>query len=243
MFTLTFDASWWLALVFVVDLVVRVLAIIVVPRNRRPSSATAWLLAIYFIPLIGVFLFLLIGNPRLPRKRRRKQQRLNEYIHDTSSHLDFGTLRPHAPGVVHRTGDPQPQPRRHAPRGRQRGPSHPGLSGEPRRDGRRHPRGRALCARRVLHPPDGCLDRQLLPGARRGGGPRRHGPGAAGPLGQPRQAVLPQDIEAARRLGRALAPHAPGAAVQGRSISGPTCATTASCSSWMAPSPSWARRT
>ena len=57
----------------------------------------AWLLAIYFIPLIGVFLFLLIGNPRLPRKRRRKQEQINTYIHDTSEHLDFGTLRPHAP--------------------------------------------------------------------------------------------------------------------------------------------------
>ena len=57
----------------------------------------AWLLAIYFIPIIGVFLFLLIGNPRLPRKRRRKQEQINTYIHDTSEHLDFGTLRPHAP--------------------------------------------------------------------------------------------------------------------------------------------------
>ena len=57
----------------------------------------AWLLAIYFIPLIGVFLYLLIGNPRLPRKRRRKQEQINTYIHDTSEHLDFGTLRPHAP--------------------------------------------------------------------------------------------------------------------------------------------------
>jgi cardiolipin synthase len=95
--TLTVDASWWLVLVFVFDLVVRVLAIILVPRNRRPTAAMAWLLAIYFIPLIGVFLFLLIGNPRLPRKRRRKQERINEYIHDTSAHLDFGTLRPHAP--------------------------------------------------------------------------------------------------------------------------------------------------
>jgi cardiolipin synthase len=57
----------------------------------------AWLLAIYFIPLVGVFLFLLIGTPRLPRKRRRKQQAINEYIRETSEHLDFGTLRPGAP--------------------------------------------------------------------------------------------------------------------------------------------------
>ncbi len=94
---ITIVTSWWLLFVFVFDLVVRITAIIVVPRNRRPTAAMAWLLAIYFIPLIGVFLFLLIGNPRLPRKRRRKQQQINEYIHDTSETLDFGTLRPNAP--------------------------------------------------------------------------------------------------------------------------------------------------
>ncbi|MFB8388346.1 cardiolipin synthase [Microbacterium sp. NPDC055910] len=81
----------------VIDISVRIAAIIIVPRNRRPTAAMAWLLAIYFIPLIGVFLFLLIGNPRLPRKRRKKQEQINEYIRDTSESLDFGTLRPHAP--------------------------------------------------------------------------------------------------------------------------------------------------
>jgi len=93
----TFDASWLVITLFVVDLVVRIAAIIIVPRNRRPTAAMAWLLAIYFIPFVGVFLFLLIGNPRLPRKRRRKQAAINEYIHDTSASLEFGTLRPHAP--------------------------------------------------------------------------------------------------------------------------------------------------
>lgn len=97
MITVTIDATWWLVLVFITDLAIRIAAIIIVPRNRRPTAAMAWLLAIYFIPIIGVFLFLLIGNPRLPRKRRRKQERINTYIHDTSASLDFGTLRPHAP--------------------------------------------------------------------------------------------------------------------------------------------------
>lgn len=97
MINITFDATWWLLVVFVFDLTVRIAAVIIVPRNRRPTAAMAWLLAIYFIPLIGVFLFLLIGNPRLPRKRRKKQEQINGYIRDTSEHLDFGTLRPHAP--------------------------------------------------------------------------------------------------------------------------------------------------
>jgi cardiolipin synthase len=93
----TFDATWWVVLAFIVDITIRITAIIIVPRNRRPTAAMAWLLAIYFIPFIGVLLFLLIGNPRLPRKLRRKQAAINEYIHDTSAGLDFGTLRPHAP--------------------------------------------------------------------------------------------------------------------------------------------------
>ncbi len=87
----------WVILVLVVDVTVRILAIIIVPRNRRPTAAMAWLLAIYFIPLIGVFLFLMIGNPRLPRKRRKKQEQINDYIRTTSRGLDLGTLRPDPP--------------------------------------------------------------------------------------------------------------------------------------------------
>lgn len=90
--------GWWLAgFLLVLDIAIRITAIIVVPRNRRPTSAMAWLLAIFFIPFIGVLLFLVIGNPRLPRARRRKQDQINEYIAEASEQLRFGTLRPDAP--------------------------------------------------------------------------------------------------------------------------------------------------
>lgn len=87
----------WALVVLVTDVTVRILAVIFVPRNRRPTAAMAWLLAIYFIPIIGVLLFLLIGTPRLPRKRRRKQEVINETIRTMSHGLDLGTLRPNAP--------------------------------------------------------------------------------------------------------------------------------------------------
>ncbi|MFC7945328.1 MULTISPECIES: cardiolipin synthase [unclassified Microbacterium] len=90
--------GWWIAtFLLVLDITIRVTAIIVIPRNRRPTAAMAWLLAVFFIPFVGVFLFLMIGNPRLPRARRRKQDQINEYIAETSEHLHFGTLRPNAP--------------------------------------------------------------------------------------------------------------------------------------------------
>ncbi|MBO0981531.1 cardiolipin synthase [Microbacterium sp. SD291] len=90
--------GWWVAaFLLVLDIAIRITAVIIVPRNRRPTAAMAWLLAIFFIPFVGVLLFLLIGNPRLPRARRRKQDQINAYIAETSEHLHFGTLRPEAP--------------------------------------------------------------------------------------------------------------------------------------------------
>ncbi|WP_298229111.1 cardiolipin synthase [Gryllotalpicola sp.] len=69
-----------LVLLLLIDFAFRIVAIIVVPRNRRPSSATAWLLAINIIPYLGLLVFLLIGSYKLPRGRRRKQQQINQFI-------------------------------------------------------------------------------------------------------------------------------------------------------------------
>jgi cardiolipin synthase A/B len=95
---LNLDVTWYVVLIAIFDLSVRIWAIIVVPRNRRPTAGMAWLLAIYFIPLIGLLLFFLIGNPRLPRKRRRMQAQINDFIRSSSTALDLGTLRPDPPG-------------------------------------------------------------------------------------------------------------------------------------------------
>ena len=40
-----------------VDVVARILALIFVPKNRRPQTALAWLLAIWFLPYVGIILF------------------------------------------------------------------------------------------------------------------------------------------------------------------------------------------
>ncbi|MCI2237438.1 cardiolipin synthase [Paenibacillus sp. TRM 82003] len=78
----------------VVDLIVRLTAIAVVPVNRRPSSALAWLLAIFFIPYLGVLAFLVIGNPKLPRARRRKQREINQLILDSTRGMDLVSTEP-----------------------------------------------------------------------------------------------------------------------------------------------------
>ena len=76
-------------LLVLVDFIVRVLSVIFVPRNRRPQTATAWLLAIFFLPYIGIILFWLVGNRYLPKKRREKQREINRYILETTAGMDL----------------------------------------------------------------------------------------------------------------------------------------------------------
>ncbi|WP_022901094.1 cardiolipin synthase [Humibacter albus] len=80
----------WIIIVvaLIVDFGLRIVAIIVIPRNRRPTSATAWLLSIYFIPYLGWLFFLLIGSYKLPKQRRIRQQRINDFILESTDGIE-----------------------------------------------------------------------------------------------------------------------------------------------------------
>jgi cardiolipin synthase len=71
-----------------IDLAIRVTAVIVVPRNRRPSTGIAWLMAIFVLPYVGFLLFLLIGSYKLPKSRRDKQYAINEFIIETTEGIE-----------------------------------------------------------------------------------------------------------------------------------------------------------
>ncbi|MEN2738230.1 cardiolipin synthase [Microbacterium sp. X-17] len=80
----TATSLWWL-LAVLVDLAIKVIALIVIPRDRKPTAAMAWLLLIMLIPFVGLLLFLLMGSYRLPRRRRREQARIDEVITERSA--------------------------------------------------------------------------------------------------------------------------------------------------------------
>ncbi len=69
----------WLG-AFLLDLAIKVVALIIIPRDRKPTAAMAWLLAVFLIPFVGILLFLLIGSVKLPARRREEQARINEII-------------------------------------------------------------------------------------------------------------------------------------------------------------------
>lgn len=79
--------SWAILILTVIDLVIRVLALGIIPGNRRPTTAMAWLLGIFFVPSVGLVLFLLFGNFRLSRKRRAQQDAVNKRVRAGTSQL------------------------------------------------------------------------------------------------------------------------------------------------------------
>ena len=76
-----------MVLLSIADLVIRVLALGIIPGNRRPTTAMAWLLGIFFVPFLGLILFLLFGNFKLSRRRRAQQDAVNKRVRAGTSQL------------------------------------------------------------------------------------------------------------------------------------------------------------
>jgi cardiolipin synthase A/B len=74
------EVSFLTVALYLLDLAIKVVALGLVPEGRRPSSATAWLLLILFLPVIGLVAFWLIGSPFVDRGRRRQQAAAGEVV-------------------------------------------------------------------------------------------------------------------------------------------------------------------
>ena len=103
-----------------VDLGLRIALLGIIPHNRKPSSAMAWLLLVLLIPFVGFAIFLVLGRTEIGRRRHAKQAEVNELIRQRTS---MTMLPTHAPGpsYVESVIDAQPEPGRPASRAGQRG--------------------------------------------------------------------------------------------------------------------------
>ena len=70
----------WSALWYAAEWIVRIVMLGVVTHRRKPSAAMAWLVIVFFLPVPGAVLYLLLGRDRLPRRRARKHARRVESI-------------------------------------------------------------------------------------------------------------------------------------------------------------------
>ncbi|MBP3976966.1 cardiolipin synthase [Microbacterium sp. BLY] len=69
---------WTMAALLVLAL--NIVALIIVPRGRKPTAAMAWLLLIFLVPFAGFAVYLLIGSTRLPAHRRAQQREITARI-------------------------------------------------------------------------------------------------------------------------------------------------------------------
>ena len=91
-------------IIFSVDMVLRFVALGVIPGNRKPSTGMAWLLLILIEPIIGFTIFLLIGRTRLGNRRITRQKTAITAIREASTALpltyDIARLSPSVAGVA-----------------------------------------------------------------------------------------------------------------------------------------------
>ena len=81
------DFTIWQWILFTTDLLVKILALGTVPEGRKPSAANGWLLLIFFLPVVGVPLYLLMSSNFVSTRRHRIQQEANVMISDQQAGL------------------------------------------------------------------------------------------------------------------------------------------------------------
>lgn len=82
-----------------IDIVLRFVALGIIPGNRKPSTGMAWLLLIMIEPIIGFSIFLLFGRTRLGNRRVGRQRRAIAAIRERANELplSFDSARLPAP--------------------------------------------------------------------------------------------------------------------------------------------------
>ena len=87
-------------LVTALIIAINLIALGLVPEQRRPGSAMAWLLLIFLVPVFGLLFFLLIGNTHVPRKRREEQLAAGSVIQSSLSSIAALPASEDRPGWV-----------------------------------------------------------------------------------------------------------------------------------------------
>ncbi|WP_407275637.1 cardiolipin synthase [Halothiobacillus sp. DCM-1] len=77
----------WAAVYVLVEWLIRLLAVVIVPLRRPPATATAWLLLIFFQPVMGGVFYLFVGRPRAAKARQAKIDQLSAALAPIQAHL------------------------------------------------------------------------------------------------------------------------------------------------------------
>jgi cardiolipin synthase len=74
------EPTTWAWIYVLSEWLIRLVMLVVVPFRRTPAAAKGWLLLVFFLPWLGLLLYLLIGRPRFPRWRQEQFNRLPQVL-------------------------------------------------------------------------------------------------------------------------------------------------------------------
>ncbi|MEO8030139.1 MAG: cardiolipin synthase [Gemmatimonadota bacterium] len=77
----------WSALFITGEWIIRIVMLLVVPFRRSPDAARGWLLLVFFEPVLGLTLYLIIGRPTPPRWRAVRFRQLPAALAPTIERL------------------------------------------------------------------------------------------------------------------------------------------------------------
>ena len=70
-----------------IDWIIRIAALVIMVPHRSPAAARSWLLLIFFLPIPGLMLFLLIGSSRFPAWRADRFRTLRPFFAQSAHSL------------------------------------------------------------------------------------------------------------------------------------------------------------
>jgi cardiolipin synthase len=88
------------ALLVLANLAVKVVALGVIPADRKPSTGMAWLLIVLLNTVVGLVAFALFGSPRLDRHRQARQNQAKERIRERTEDIPDAPVAPDLPPHV-----------------------------------------------------------------------------------------------------------------------------------------------
>ena len=94
----------WALIYYAVSWTIILVMIPVVLRRRHPAEAMTWLLLIVLQPILGLGIYLLIGENRLPIRR------IKEHAQAVRAIEAYGRLAVHTPEATHPQVDPVYRP-------------------------------------------------------------------------------------------------------------------------------------
>jgi cardiolipin synthase len=89
----------WSTLYFTSEWIIRLVMLFYVPQRRSAAAARAWLLLIFFLPWLGLLLYLLLGRAYVPRQRLEMQRTVGRLVRELQPRIlgDALTAEPDVP--------------------------------------------------------------------------------------------------------------------------------------------------